>query len=399
MSGFVPAGGRKNMQIKMVQSSQKIARQDAAVLAVFEDDKDCLAGLGLLAAAEKSKLRVMLKARKFAAKKGERALVMLPTRASSGALLVLGLGKRSGCAERVRVAAAVLRKTANAEKWGSVILDAGNVAPVCADGIRAVAEGLWLSDYAFEIYNTKKSAAENTLKSVSIAVRTSSEMKAGSAALASARVVCDAVNLARDFGNEPANVLYPETYAGRIRKAALAAGLKVQVWDEARIKKNAMGGILAVGMGSVRKPRLVILEHKPARAKNRRPVVLVGKGVTFDSGGISIKPSKAMDEMKFDMCGSSAVAGALVAAARLKLPVHVVGIMPLVENMPGGHAQRPGDIIRCYGGKTVEVLNTDAEGRLILADALAYAKNFSPACRVDIATLTGACAPTPDYAA
>lgn len=144
---------------------------------------------------------------------------------------------------------------------------------------------------------------------------------------------------------------------------------------------------------------MVILDYNPAKSSSAKPIVLVGKGVTFDTGGISLKPGRAMDEMKFDMCGSAAVVGALKAVADLKLPVRVVGLLPLAENMPGGKAQRPGDVIKCFNGKTVEVYNTDAEGRLILADALAFSEKYKPRFVVDIATLTGACAHTLDYVA
>jgi leucyl aminopeptidase len=193
-------------------------------------------------------------------------------------------------------------------------------------------------------------------------------------------------------------VIYPAAYAELIRKAAVAAGVKCQVLEERKLEALKMGGILSVGKGSARKPRLVVLEYTPAgKGSGSAPVVLVGKGVTFDSGGISLKPGKSMDEMKFDMSGSAAVVAAVITAAKLKLPVHVVGITPLAENMPDGGAMRPGDIFTCYNGKTVECLNTDAEGRLILADALAYAERFKPRYLIDIATLTGACAAVLDY--
>jgi leucyl aminopeptidase len=193
---------------------------------------------------------------------------------------------------------------------------------------------------------------------------------------------------ARNLANAPGNELYPETLAEKARNLGSEFGFDVTVLEEPELKDLGMGGILGVAQGSSRSPRLIILEYGKSSGK---PVVLVGKGVTFDSGGISIKPSANMAEMKMDMSGAAAVIGTFEAVARLKLPVRIVGLIPAVENMPSGSSLRPGDILRHYGGKTSEVDNTDAEGRLILADALGYASQFKPAAVVDLATLTGAC--------
>ena len=186
----------------------------------------------------------------------------------------------------------------------------------------------------------------------------------------------------------------PAKLAQTAKEMAFKNNLKCKVLGKSEIKRLGMGGIIGVSQGSAQEPRFIILENKVKNPKFKNPVVLVGKGITFDTGGISIKPSNDMDKMKFDMCGAAAVIGTMKVVANLRLPIKVVGLTPVCENMPGGRAQRPGDIVRCLNGKTVEVLNTDAEGRLILADALSYAARYKPKAVIDIATLTGACAAT-----
>jgi leucyl aminopeptidase len=206
-----------------------------------------------------------------------------------------------------------------------------------------------------------------------------------------AQVLADAVSLTRDLVNTAPSDLYPATMAAEAERVAAASGLDAEVLDEKALAENGYGGILGVGQGSVHPPRLVRLEYTPpADAQAPATVVFVGKGITFDSGGLSLKPPKSMESMKSDMGGAAAIIGAMQAIAALSPAVHVIGYLPLAENMPSGSAQRPSDVLTIYGGKTVEVLNTDAEGRLVLADALARSAGDSPDLLVDIATLTGA---------
>ncbi len=202
-----------------------------------------------------------------------------------------------------------------------------------------------------------------------------------------------AVCLARDLDNLPGNRLYPEALAMRADRLAGEYGFSCRVMDENALDEAGMGCILSVGRGSVHPPRLVVLEHAPAGHEQEKPIILVGKGITFDSGGICIKPAAKMDQMKCDMSGAAAVLSVICASARENTPRRVIGIMACAENMPDGRAYRPGDVLDCANGETVEVVNTDAEGRLVLCDALAWAqKNWTPAAIIDIATLTGACA-------
>ena len=225
---------------------------------------------------------------------------------------------------------------------------------------------------------------------VSIAVPREHRAEAA-AGLATGRAIAAGVSLARDLGNLPGNVCTP-TYLAGAAKALAGRHPKVgfKVLDEARMKRLRMGSLLSVARGSREPPRLAILEYRGA-APSHAPIVLVGKGITFDSGGISIKPSATMDEMKFDMCGAASVIGAMEACATLGLPLNVVALAPACENLPDGNASKPGDVVRTMAGRTVEILNTDAEGRLILCDTLTYAERYKPDVVIDVATLTGAC--------
>ena len=214
--------------------------------------------------------------------------------------------------------------------------------------------------------------------------------EANTAALERGRILGESVNLARRLVNEPPHAMYPETFAERAMQVAVETGLASEVWDQARLERERCGSLLAVARGSIRPPRLVIVEHRGGPA-DEPPLALVGKGVTFDSGGLSLKPSDSMTTMKCDMAGAAVVLAVMQAAARLKLPRNLIGLMGLVENMPGGAAMKLGDVLTARSGKTIEVLNTDAEGRLVLADVLNVAVERKATKIVDFATLTGAC--------
>jgi leucyl aminopeptidase len=261
-----------------------------------------------------------------------------------------------------------------------------------ADAAEAVVEGLHLGLYVFDSYK-----ADRSKKAIDDA-----RLLVPRTALAAARrgaergaILADSVLLVRRLGNEPGNVATPTFLAEQAKSIAAAHGLKVQVLDEPEMKALGMGALLGVAKGSEEPAKLIVLTHEPPTRSRRTPTVaVVGKGLTFDSGGISIKPAAQMEDMKFDMCGGAAVLGILQAVARLRLPLRVVGLVPASENLPDGAAYKPGDILRAMNGTTIEVVNTDAEGRLILADALSYATSRlkpKPDAIVDLATLTGAC--------
>jgi leucyl aminopeptidase len=349
--------------------------QDGPVLTLNTDEIDLTAALTALGATGKAE-----------------ELTKIPTGGqltTTPVIVAVGLGPEPGAAgsaaerqaylERLRRAsgAAVRDLTASASgraKRVAVALPAGE-----PDEAEAVALGGLLGGYAFRKYRTASSAPAD----VELTVHTAHDDATGRA-----RILAGAMTLVRDLVNTSPADMVPADLAAAAEQAAAAHGLGVQVLDENELAKEGFGGILAVGMGSVHPPRLVRLEYTHPDAAGT--VVFAGKGITFDSGGLSLKPPKAMETMKADMSGAAAVLAAVQAIAELGLAVNVVGYLSLAENMPGGGAQRPSDVITIYGGKTVEVLNTDAEGRLVLADALARSEADGPSLLIDVATLTGA---------
>ncbi|MCP4187321.1 MAG: leucyl aminopeptidase [Gammaproteobacteria bacterium] len=247
------------------------------------------------------------------------------------------------------------------------------------------------NQYRFEQMKSKKSDRRVKLTKLSFEVVNRGQLKKADDAIQQGVAIGAGMDQARDLGNLPGNVCTPNYIAKQAKLMAKGQkNLTVKVLEEADMRKLKMGSILSVSTGSRQAAKLITLEYKGAAAKDK-PVVLVGKGVTFDTGGISLKPGAAMDEMKFDMCGAASVIGTVSAVVQMQLPINVVGIIPATENMPDGLATKPGDIITSMSGQTIEILNTDAEGRLILCDALTYAEKFKPKCVIDIATLTGAC--------
>jgi len=256
--------------------------------------------------------------------------------------------------------------------------------------VRTLAELTRSALYASDELKSKKEKKSRPLRRMGINAA-AAETQAARAALAEGIAIADGVELARRLGNLPGNICTPSYLASQARSLAKASKqLKVSVMNEAQMQKLGMGALLSVARGSREPARLITLEYRGGKS-GASPVVLIGKGITFDSGGISIKPAQAMDEMKYDMCGAASVLGTIKACIEMQLPLNVVGIIPSCENLPDGNANKPGDIVTSMSGQTIEVLNTDAEGRLILCDALTYCSKFKPAAVIDIATLTGAC--------
>lgn len=247
------------------------------------------------------------------------------------------------------------------------------------------------SMYRFDRLKSKKADKPNVLKKLVMGVIEQDKLAPMTSALAEGQSIANGVDLAKDIANLPGNYCTPSYLAQQAKSLEKKySALKVKTLGQKEMEKLGMGALLSVARGSRQAPKLITLEYRGGKA-NRKPAVLVGKGITFDSGGISIKPAAAMDEMKFDMCGASSVLGTVSAVAELELPINLVGIIPSCENMPDGDANKPGDIVTSLSGQTIEVLNTDAEGRLILCDALTYADRYKPEVVIDIATLTGAC--------
>jgi leucyl aminopeptidase len=316
-------------------------------------------------------------------------LPLVPAAAQASRLLLVGAGKTEDLTpERWRRLAIVAGLAARQRRFARVgcLVPDGAARP---DAIQALAEGLVFASLDLDTYKT---ADRDAVALADVALRVETASAESSAAAERGRVLGDATNEARVLANEPGNVLTPRTFADRAAALVQGAPLDVQILDEHAIRDLGMGLIEGVARGSVEPPRLLRLSYTPAGVTTGPVLGLVGKGVTFDTGGISIKPADMMDRMKDDMSGGAAVINAMRALAVLGAPIRCVGVVPMVENMPGGKALKPGDVIRGASGKTVEVLNTDAEGRLILGDALWYAREKMGATHlVDVATLTGAC--------
>ncbi|HEY9899554.1 MAG TPA: leucyl aminopeptidase, partial [Pantanalinema sp.] len=324
--------------------------------------------------------------------------MMIPTGGKLGAkrLLLVGLGKASELTvDRVRQAAG--KATVTARDLG-IKTFASSVFGLDAEDIdahataRAFVEGMLLGDYQFNRYRTENKDKHKYLDGVTLLAADKAQSELIGEAQAEAEAIASSVALSRDMVSMPPNDLTPSVMADMAKQMATEAGITCKVLDEKQIKQLGMGSFLGVAQGSIdaEPPRFIVLEYLPNGDKEA-PLVFVGKGITFDSGGISIKPGEGMEKMKYDMAGAAAVIGAIRAIAKLALPVNVVALVPATENMPSGDAIHPGDVLTSMSGLTIEVINTDAEGRLILADALTYAERYKPRAVVDLATLTGAC--------
>jgi leucyl aminopeptidase len=265
-----------------------------------------------------------------------------------------------------------------------------NLIPRKKDQVaQAMAEGSLLGLYQYTPFKTVGREDLKDMEQLNI-ITDEKDFSLIESAIKKAQIITQAVYFARDLVSAPSNEMTPSIMAQKAREIARKKNVSCKVLDKEKMKEMGMNALLAVASGSNEEPKFIILEYAGGK-KSAAPIVLVGKGLTFDSGGISIKPAEKMEEMKTDMSGGAAVMGVIMAAADLQLPLNIIGLIPATENMPGGTAYKPGDIIKSYSGKTIEVLNTDAEGRLILADALAYASEFKPEAVIDVATLTGAC--------
>ncbi len=308
-------------------------------------------------------------------------------------VLVVGLGKAKDLSpERVRRFAGTAARAVRARGQRSVILpvlrERGLGTP--ADVAQALTEGALLGLYRYDkLKEVPKHERNKRIDAITLVVERAGDAAQAKRGVEKAEVVAEAVALTRDLINGPSNLVTPTYLANTARAIARAHRLKCTVIPFAQLKRLGFGGLVGVAQGSAHPAQFIVLDYSPSRAK--ATFALCGKGITFDSGGISLKPSAKMEQMKYDMSGAAAVLGTVKAAARLKLPYRIVGIIAATDNMPSGTAQKPGDVLKTLSGKTVEVINTDAEGRLVLSDCLHYAKRYKPDCVVDLATLTGAC--------
>ncbi|PKO90785.1 MAG: leucyl aminopeptidase [Betaproteobacteria bacterium HGW-Betaproteobacteria-10] len=309
-------------------------------------------------------------------------------------VLLVGLGKEKDFHEKefctaVRTAVKTVNETGAFD--ASIFLTEINVKKrSIAWRVRQAATIALDSTYKFELFKSKKDENRRPLRKLTLSVEHRNEQRKAEEALNQGIAIAQGVALAKTLGNLPPNVCHPTYLAEQAQSMAAEFKLGCEILDSADMEKLGMQSLLSVARGAHQPPKLIVLHYKGGKT-SEKPIVLIGKGVTFDTGGISLKPSAEMDEMKYDMCGAASVLGTMQAVARMQLPINLTVIVPATENMPGGNASRPGDIVTSMSGQTIEILNTDAEGRLILCDALTYAERFEPDTVIDVATLTGAC--------
>ncbi len=381
------------MKITVVHAAPADIEEPLLVVPVFQGDAPS-AGLDALDGSLGGRIAALRALGDLSGKEGETALLWPGGAVKADRVLLVGAGKAADAtAERLRKLGGTAAKQAGKARAArvAVALPAGLPVPPREAG-RALAEGLVLGAYTFtETRSPPQDApAPVALAEARIVVEDAASSAQAAEGATVGAVVARGECTARTLGNLPGNRATPTYLAETAERIAKEGGLKVTILGPKEMAKEGMGALLGVSAGSVQEPRLIVLEHRGG-AGGEKPLVIVGKGLTFDAGGISIKPAAGMEDMKFDMCGGAAVLGAMQAIAELKVKANVVGIVPSSENLLGAAAMKPGDVLVSHLGKTIEVVNTDAEGRLILADALSYARRFEPAALLDAATLTGAC--------
>jgi leucyl aminopeptidase len=377
------------MRIQLETQPYASLSSDALVTYIFDKESNLDGIAGEIDRAMNGRLSSLVSSGEIAGKPLEMVLIHFPQGVSAQRLLLVGAGKpeKFAVADLRKIAGSALRFL-KSRGVKSVVFVAGQ-GERGAEAARAVVEGLVLADFESDKYRSDRTNREIT--TVSLAGFDGGDSAGLQQAIEKGRVVAESQNFARDLINEPSNHLTPRMLAAKAQEMAAEVGLGVEILDERRIAELKMGGLLGVAQGSVEPPRMIVLRYVPGQRPVGGPVLgLVGKAVTFDTGGISIKPANNMEKMKYDMGGGATMLGAMRALAYLKPRVPVIAVIPSTENMPGGRAQKPGDVQTAMSGKTIEVINTDAEGRLILADGITYARQLGCTHLIDAATLTGA---------
>ena len=381
-----------NCQIKQ----GNINKEDTEVLVLgsYEDDKTLPKNFQVLDKALGGQLQELRKSGEFIGKNQQSVLIHTRGIVPAKRILFMGLGKKKEVTlDSIRQAMGSASKKARqtgAQTCSAPIMGTEALNSSASEIAQAMVEGAILGNYRFNYYRSDNGDGTKNIKSFTLLANNAKQVNAIKTGARRGEASAQATSLARDLCNHPANIMTPTRVAQEAKKIADEGKVKLTVLERKDQEKLGMGGLLGVSRGSQEAAKFLILEYSGGKKKDA-PIVLVGKTVTFDSGGISLKPSENMEQMKADMTGGAEVLGTVRAATRLGLPINLIGILPATENMPGGRATKPGDILHMLNGKTVEVQNTDAEGRLILADGLAYASRLKPKCVVDIATLTGAC--------
>ena len=378
------------MEIRLESNPFAAVSTEALVTHVFEKDNRIEGVVAELDRIMGGKLRSLTESGELTGKSLEMVLVHFPSGLAAQRLLLVGAGKaeKFSVNDLRKIAGAALRYLkARGVKKLAFLAREGERGPAAA---QAAIEGLLIADFESDKYRTEKKN-HHEIGAVSLAGWDPAGKEEFERGIERGQVIAESQNFTRDLVNEPSNKLTPRILASKAEAMAREAGLEIDILDEGKIEELKMGALLGVAQGSAEPPRVIVVRYTPAKPREGAPVLgLVGKAVTFDTGGISIKPSSGMEKMKYDMGGGATMLGVMRALARLKPAVRVIAVVPATENMPGGRAQKPGDVQIAMSGKSIEVINTDAEGRLILADAITYAKTIGCTHLVDAATLTGA---------
>jgi leucyl aminopeptidase len=380
------------VEVTVKQGRIEQERAEVAVLTHFEGDRRLEQDAAIVDRALKGRVWDLLKSGEFAGKANQCVLLHTAGQIPAKRVLLVGLGKKKdfrldALRQAMGMAAKRVRQ-AGAPSFVASLARFGHLAT--GELAQSMVEGAVLGTYDFTVYRSERNEDIPPLRRMMLLDRERDGLAEIRAGAQRGQVSAEATALVRDLCNHPANVMTPSRLAEEARKIGRERGVKTTVLERRHMERLGMGAILGVARGSQEPPKFIILEYKGG-ARTARPIVLVGKSITFDSGGISLKPAENMEQMKADMTGGAEVLATVRAAARLRLPLNLVGILPATENMPSGRAIKPGDILKTLSGKTVEVQNTDAEGRLILADGLNYATRYKPQALIDVATLTGAC--------
>ena len=377
------------MNVSVMVGDFKSAAVDALVIGVFEGEESGRSGIVQMAdEALDGALRRLIDLGDFEGKHKQTAILYTKDAITAPRLAVVGMGKSDEFdAEKAREAAGEIACQLRDLGVKTIAIPTPSDAP--PEMIQAATEGSLLALYQFNQHKTEGLDDVKELDAITFLVSDEDGISTLEAAVALGSAIARGTMLARDLSNQPGNKLTPTILAEKAQEVADGTGLTCEIFDLAKLKEKGFGTLIAVAQGSQEEPRFITLEYIPD-GENRETVVFVGKGITFDSGGISLKPGKGMEEMKHDMSGAAAVLGAMQVIGNIKPNLHVVGLIAASENMPSGTAIKPGDVVTSYSGKTVEIINTDAEGRLVLADALGYAGRYEPQAVIDLATLTGA---------
>ena len=361
---------------------------DAVVLGIFESEIALNGAPQLADAATNGAISELFESGDFKGELKQTSLLYTRGAIAPPRIGLVGLGKPDAFnVEKARQAAGKIAQSIRDLGAKTFAIPLPSDTP--SEMIQAVVEGSLLGLYEFNLHKTQNRDKIKALEAITFIIDDGASLAIVEQSIKVGETIAKGAILARDLSNQPSNYMTPTMLAEKAQAIADNTGLKCEIFEPAQLKEKGFGALVGVAQGSLEEPRFIILEHFPD-GDTQDTVVFVGKGITFDSGGLSLKPSRGMDEMKHDMSGAAAVLGAMQAIGRLRPNLHVVGLIAATENLPSGTAQKPGDVVRSYAGKSIEILNTDAEGRLVLADALGYAAKYEPKAVIDLATLTGA---------